>query len=95
MPAHIGADLCYSRPLDLMTRPGFKASFSLSPTKLLPALAMGWKLGESYGLSAAATAAAAFGAGSTLEVKADYGLRAAKRPMSPYRYAFLAHKDLF
>ena len=73
----------------------FKASFSLSPTKLLPALAKGWELCESYGLIAAATAAAAFGAGSTLEVKADYGLRAAKRPMSPYRYAFLAHKELF
>lgn len=72
----------------------FKASFSMSPMRLLPAMAAGWKMGESYGLTAAAAAASAFGAASTLDIKADYGVRAARRPTSPYRYAFLAHEEL-
>lgn len=52
-----------------------KSSFSISPFKLLPALAGGWKIGEPYGL-AAATAASAFAGGmSMIEVKSDLGFR--------------------
>lgn len=71
-----------------------KASFSLSPTKFLPAVAGGWKMGEPYGLTAAAAVAAAAGAASTLDIKADYGLRSMRRPTSPYRYAFQMHEEL-
>ncbi|UUZ74805.1 DUF6236 family protein [Polaromonas sp. P1(28)-13] len=71
-----------------------KASFSLSPTKFLPAVAGGWKMGEPYGLTAAAAVAAAAGAASTLDIKADYGLRSMRRPTNPYRYAFQMHEEL-
>jgi hypothetical protein len=71
-----------------------KASFSLSPPKFLPAVAVGWKIGEPYGLTAAAAVAAAVGAASTLDIKGDYGLRSMKRPTSPYRYAFQIHEEL-
>lgn len=71
-----------------------KASFSLSPAKFLPAAAGGWVLGQPYGLTAAAAAAAFAGAASTLEIKGDYGLRSMKRPTSPYRYAYQIHQEL-
>jgi len=71
-----------------------KASFSLSPVKFLPAVAGGWKLGEPYGLQAAAAAAAIAGMTSTIEFKGDYGLRSARRPKNPYRYAFHIHEEL-
>lgn len=71
-----------------------KASFSLSPTKFLPAVLGGWKVAEPYGLTAAGTAAAVAGAMSTLEIKGDFGLRSLKRPFSPYRYAYSAHEEL-
>lgn len=71
-----------------------KASFNLSPNIFLPALAVGWTLGKPYGLAAATVAAATFGAGSTLEIKADIGLRSSKRPLSPYRYAVHMHEEL-
>lgn len=71
-----------------------KASFSLSPMKFLPAVAGGWKMGEPYGLTAAAAVAAAAGAASTLDIKADYGLRSMRLPTSPFRYAFQIHNEL-
>jgi len=71
-----------------------KASFSLTPQKFLPAAALGWKIAEPYGLTAATAAAAVAGAASTLEIKADYGLRSAKLPASPYRYAYKIHQEL-
>lgn len=72
----------------------FKASFSLSPQKFLPAVAGGWKMGESYGLTAATAVASIAGAASTLDIKGDYGLRSIKRPTSPYRYAFQISGEL-
>lgn len=72
----------------------FKASFSLTPEKFLLAVAGGWKMGESYGLTTATAAAAAAGAVSTLEIKGDYGLRSTRRPRSPYRYAYQMHEEL-
>lgn len=72
----------------------FKASFSLSPMKFLPASECGWKMGEPYGLTAAAAVATVAGAASTLEIKGDYGLRSIRRPASPFRYTFLAHEEL-
>ncbi|WP_156955361.1 DUF6236 family protein [Polaromonas glacialis] len=71
-----------------------KTSFSLSPTKFLPAVAGGWALGESYGLHAASAVAAFAGAASTIEIKSDLGLRSLKRPKSPFRYACLTHQEL-
>lgn len=71
-----------------------KASFSLSPLKFLPAIGGGWKLGESYGLAAAAVVAAMAGATSTLDIKGDYGLRSVKQQQSPYRYSYQIHKEL-
>lgn len=72
----------------------FKASFSLGPFTLVPAVAAGWALGQPYGLVAAGAAAAAAGVISTLEMNADYGLRSVKRPASPYRYAYRVHQEL-
>lgn len=71
-----------------------KATFNLSPVKFLPAIAAGWTIGEKYGLTAAATAAAVSGAASTLEIKADYGLRSARIPKSPYRYVARIQQEL-
>uniref|UniRef100_UPI000489DED9 hypothetical protein n=1 Tax=Paraburkholderia oxyphila TaxID=614212 RepID=UPI000489DED9 len=71
-----------------------KATFSLSPIKLLPAVAGGWKLGEPYGLTAATAVAAGAGLVSTLEIKADYGLRSARKPTSPYKYAYRIDSEL-
>jgi len=71
-----------------------KASFTLSPFKLLPAVAAGWKLAEPYGLTAATAVAAVAGAISTFDIKGDYGLRSTKRPMSPYRYSYHIHQEL-
>jgi hypothetical protein len=72
----------------------FKASFSLTPLKFLPAVGLGWKLGEPFGLPAAAAVAALGGVGSILEIKGDFGLRSTKRPMSPYRYAYQIQQEL-
>lgn len=71
-----------------------KASFNLSPTKFLPSVAGGWKLGEPYGLTAAAAVASGAGIASTIEIKADFGIRSVRRPQNPFRYAFLAHEEL-
>jgi Family of unknown function (DUF6236) len=71
-----------------------KASFSLSPLKFLPAVAGGWTMGEPYGLAAASAVATVFGAASTLDIKADYGLRKIRRPTSPYRYAYRIVNEL-
>ncbi|MHB1618728.1 MAG: DUF6236 family protein [Sulfuricella sp.] len=72
----------------------FKASFNLTPEKILPAVAGGWKMGEPYGLTAATAVAATAGAISTLQIKGDYGLRTIRRSTSPYRYAYLIHQEL-
>lgn len=71
-----------------------KASFSLTPEKFLLAVAGGWKMGESYGLTAASAAATASGVVSTLNIKGDYGLRSTRRPRSPYRYAYQMYEEL-
>lgn len=71
-----------------------KASFSLTPLTFLPAIGLGWKFGEPFGLPTAATAAAVAGVGSMLEIKGDFGLRSTKRPMSPYRYAYQIQQEL-
>ncbi len=71
-----------------------KASISLSPLKFLPAVGLGWKLGEPFGLPAAAAAAGLAGVVSIIDIKSDFGLRSAKRPMSPYRYAYQIHQEL-
>lgn len=71
-----------------------KASFSISARNVGPWAAGGWLMGQKYGLTAAAAVAVAGAALSTLEIKGDLGLRSAKRPLSPYRYAFKAHEEL-
>lgn len=71
-----------------------KATFNLSPVKFLPFVGAGWKFGEPYGLKAATAAASFAGIISTLEIKADYGLRAIKTPISPYKYAYHINNEL-
>lgn len=71
-----------------------KASINLTPTKFLPAVAAGWGLGKTYGLTAASAAAAFGGVASMIEFKADLGVRSVKRPMSPYRYAYQIEREL-
>lgn len=72
----------------------FKASFSLTPEKILLAVAGGWKMGEPYGLTTATTIAAGAGVVSCVQIKSDIGLRSMRRPKNPYRYAYLAHQEL-
>ncbi|WP_158301155.1 DUF6236 family protein [Janthinobacterium sp. BJB426] len=71
-----------------------KASFNLTPSKFLPAIAGGWAMGKEYGLTAAATAAGVAGLVSTLEIKGDFGLRGVLKPNSPYQYAFHIDREL-
>lgn len=72
----------------------FKASFSLNPVRFLGPAAGAWKAVDSHGLPMAATAAVAAGAASTLDIKADFGLRSPRRPKSPYRYAYRIDREL-
>lgn len=71
-----------------------KATFNLTPGRFLTALAGGWTMGKSYGLTSAAAVAAFAGVASTLDIKGDYGLRSIKKPTNPYRYAYLVHQEL-
>jgi len=71
-----------------------KASFSLALSRILPAAAGGFVLGETIGLPAAYAAAAAGGAISALEVKGDFAVRPVRRPKSPYQYAYRIHSEL-
>jgi hypothetical protein len=71
-----------------------KASFSLTAPKFSGFSYAGFKLAESYGLTAATIAAGIGGAVSTLEFKGDFGLRSVKKPMSPYKYAFHINNEL-
>lgn len=71
-----------------------KSSLNFSPTKFFGAAAIGWKVAEPFGLSAATAAAAATGAASLLEIKADYGFRAISKLTSPYKYAYQIHMEL-
>jgi hypothetical protein len=73
-----------------------KVSFSLNLVRVIaPALAA-FKWAENMGLPlpAAAAAAGVVGAASTLDVKGDYGLRAVKRPVSPFKYAYSLDREL-
>jgi hypothetical protein len=72
----------------------FKASINLNGFKTATAVGGGWKLGEPYGLAAAGAVAAIAGAVSALDIKADIGLRAIRRPSSPFRYVLKAHQEL-
>lgn len=71
-----------------------KTSFSLTAGKFFPAANLAWMAAHPYGLVAAAAAAGIAGLGSTLEIKADYGLRGIKKPTSPYKYAYQIHSEL-
>lgn len=71
-----------------------KASFSFTIPKFGSLAYAGWYWAQPYGLTAATAAASVAGAISTLEVKADYGLRSIKYPTSPYKYAYQIHKEL-
>lgn len=74
----------------------FKASFSFNPGKFAGAVGGTWAATANYGLPLPAAAAAAGIAGlvSTLDVKADYGLRSMRRATSPYKYAYSIQQEL-
>ncbi len=71
-----------------------KATFNFNPMRFLGAVGGMWKIGEPYGLVAATSVAAAAGLVSTIDVKSDISFRSFKKPMSPFGYALLAHKEL-
>ena len=73
----------------------FKANFNLDPDKFLRAVKTGWELLEPYGPIAQTSAAFVSGLVSTINVKPDISLRSIKAPRGPFRYAQLAHKELF
>ena len=73
----------------------FKANFNLDPDKFLRAVKTGWELLEPYGPIAQTSAAAVSGLVSTINVKPDISLRSIKAPRGPFRYAQLAHKEIF
>lgn len=71
-----------------------RTSFSLKPNELLEAMAKGWEIGKPYGLEAATATSAITGIASAIEIKADIGFRSIKRPISPYRYAYIIEREL-
>jgi hypothetical protein len=71
-----------------------KTSFNFNSTKFLAATGSGWKFGEPYGLTAASLVASGAGLISTIDIKSDLSFRAIKKSSSPYRYSYLAHKEL-
>lgn len=73
-----------------------KVSFSLNLVRLIEQAWKGFQTATDmgYSLPAAAAAAGVAGVASTLDVKADYGLRAVKRPISPYKYAYRLGREL-
>jgi hypothetical protein len=71
-----------------------KASFTLSTRSLVAPAASVWYFGQQFGLIAATAAAAVSGAISTFEIKGDIGFQSLKKSPNPYRYAYLAHKEL-
>ncbi len=71
-----------------------KASFTLSSRSLVVPAISAWHFGQQFGLAAATAAAAITGAVSTFEIKGDLGFRTPRKSASPYRYAYLAHKEL-
>lgn len=71
-----------------------RASFSLKPNEFLEAMAKGWEIGRPYGLDAATAVAALSGVASAIELKTDIGFRSIKRPISPYKYAYLIDREL-
>jgi hypothetical protein len=73
----------------------FTATFNLDPDKFLSAAKAGWELLEPYGPLAQTSAAAVAGLVSTINVKPDISLRSIRAPRGPFRYAQLAHKELF
>lgn len=71
-----------------------KTSFNFNSMKFLGAVGLGWKFGESYGLTTASAVAAGAGLISTIDIKSDLGIRTLQKPSSPYRYSYMAHKEL-
>lgn len=71
-----------------------KASFTISTRSIVPPAVGAWYFGQQFGLAAATAAAVVSGAVSTFEIKGDLGFRSPKKPRSPYRYAYLAHREL-
>jgi len=74
----------------------FKASLNFNLANAIKEGADAWGRATQHGLSMehATYAAAAAGVASALEVKADFGLRSMRRPMSPYKYAYRIQEEL-
>ena len=70
------------------------ASINYKSEKALPLAGGAFKLFEPYGLTAASVAAGAAGLMSVLEIKSGLGFRSPKRPPNPFRFSYLAHKEL-
>jgi hypothetical protein len=69
-------------------------SISIKPASVASNAYKAWRLGEQFGLTAAAGAAAAAAVGSCLKIDASVGFRGIRRPATPFRYAYLAHREL-
>lgn len=70
-----------------------KSSFTIS-VKVLPYIWGGWYFGKQFGLSAAAVSAGIVGIAGVIEIKGDFGFCSPRLPSNPFRYAYLAHKEL-
>lgn len=71
-----------------------KTSFSFNPVKAGGYGVAAWSFAKDFGIVAGASAASIASLASTIEVKADCGLRSIKRPSSPYRYVYSIHSEL-
>jgi hypothetical protein len=72
----------------------FKASINFNVARSAASMGFAWNVAAPLGHLTATAAAAAIGAASIIDIKADYSLRSIKRPLSPYRYASHAHEEL-
>lgn len=71
-----------------------KNSFNFNSINFLGHVGGGWVSAEPYGLTAASIVASVAGLISTIDIKSDLHFRALKKSSSPYRYSYLAHKEL-
>ncbi|UUW72401.1 DUF6236 family protein [Pseudomonas oryzihabitans] len=69
-------------------------SISFNPFSAFGNASAGWIFGQQYGLPVAAAAAAAMSLQSCLSINRSVGFRSFRRPETPFRYAYLAHKEL-
>lgn len=69
-------------------------SLNYNPISLYASAKVGWEFGQPFGLEAAAAAAGVTALVCNLNINRSNSFRGVRRPASPFRYSYLAHKEL-